>query len=162
MTHDPGNPRSVSTTAVLAPPVKPRLRGVVHHYAFFASLVTGGILVALVPTARAVWPASIYALSLSALLGVSALFQRVTWSVPARRWMARLDHAMIGVLIAGTYTPFGLLGIPGGIAAWLVGVVWLGAFGSAALHLLWLDAPKQVSAALYCGLGWVGIAGVPG
>jgi hemolysin III len=142
-------------------PVKPSLRGVVHHYAFFASLLTGAWLVAVAPTARERWPTAVYVCSLSALLGVSALFHRVTWSVPARRWMARLDHAMIGVLIAGTYTPFGALGRSGVVAAGLVPVVWGGALGSALLHLAWIDAPKPLSAICYILLGWVGIAGAP-
>ena len=141
--------------------VKPRLRGVVHHYAFFASLCAGGLLVVLAPTAHVRWPTGIYALSLSGLLGVSTLFHRVTWSVGARRWMARLDHAMIGVLIAGTYTPFGALGGSTVTAAGLVPVVWLGALGSAAMHLLWIDAPKALSAVSYVLLGWVGVVGFP-
>jgi hemolysin III len=105
--------------------------------------------------------AAIYGASLSALLGVSALYHRVTWSPAARRWMARLDHSMINVLIAGTYTPFGVLGVPGALATTLLSVVWGGALVSILLHLLWLDAPKWLSAALYVVLGWVGVAAMP-
>jgi hemolysin III len=87
--------------------VKPRLRGVSHRWAFFASLFTGVALILVAPTKRAVAAAMVYALSLSALFGVSAFYHEVTWSVPVRRWMRRLDHSMILLLIAGTYTPFG-------------------------------------------------------
>lgn len=151
----------MTSPIVLAPPVKPRLRGVVHHYAFYASLIFGAVLMALAPTSYVAAMVAIYAASLSALLGVSALFHRVTWSVNARRWMGRLDHAMIGVLIAGTYTPFGALGVRGSMSHGLLGVVWCGALASAALHLLWIDAPKALSAALYCVLGWAGLFAVP-
>ena len=74
---------------------KPRLRGVFHDWAFFASLAAGAALVIAAPTPRATLAVAIYALSLSALLGVSALYHRVTWRRPEiRRWMrrARKEH----------------------------------------------------------------------
>ncbi len=142
-------------------PSRPRLRGVLHYYAFFVSLVTGLLLVALAPDHRALVAAGVYGASLSALLGVSALYHRTTWSVPARRWMGRLDHSMISVLIAGTYTPFGMLAVSGTLAALLLSIVWGGALASIVLHVLWLDLPKWLSAAVYVVLGWVGIAAMP-
>ena len=143
------------------PPTKPQLRGVLHHYAFFVSLVAGTVLVVLAPTPRALLAAGIYGASLSALLGTSALYHRVTWSVPARRLMGRLDHAMISVLIAGTVTPFAMLAIRGPLAPILLSAVWVGALAAIVLHVLWFDAPKGLSAALYVLLGWVGLAGMP-
>src|SRR5919108_499822 len=80
---------------------KPRLRGVAHQYAFFVSLGSGTLLVRLAATTRASVAAAIYAASVSALFGVSALYHRVTWTPLARRRMRRLDHAMIFLLIAG-------------------------------------------------------------
>lgn len=147
-----------STPAVL---VKPRLRGVLHQYAFFVSLVSGGILLALAPTRRALVVAAIYGLSVSALFGASALYHRVHWSPSGRRWMARLDHSMINVLIAGTFTPFGVLAISGTLAAVLLAVVWGGALAGIALHLVWIDVPKWLSALLYVVLGWVGVVALP-
>jgi hemolysin III len=134
---------------------------VIHHYAFFASLLTGGVLVALAPTARRLWAAAIYAVSLSALLGVSALYHRTTWSPTGRRWMGRLDHSMIHVLIAGTYTPFGMLALSDTVAAFLLRVAWGGAAAGIALHVLWIDAPKWLSACVYVAMGWVGVAAMP-
>jgi hemolysin III len=106
--------------------MKPRLRGVLHSYAFFASLVTGTLLITFAPPKR-VFVSAVYCVSLSALFGASALFHRVTWSQAARRWMARLDHSMIAVLIAGTYTPLGVLALSGTLASILLVVVWGGA-----------------------------------
>jgi hemolysin III len=140
---------------------RPRLRGVLHHYAFLVSLVSGAVLVLGAPTRRAAVVAAVYGVSLSALLGVSALFHRVTWSERARRWMARLDHSMISVLIAGTYTPFGVLALSGTFAVLLLIVIWTGALANILLHVLWIDAPKWLSAACYVLLGWVGVAAVP-
>jgi hemolysin III len=134
---------------------------VIHSYAFFASLLTGGVLVALAPTSRRLWAATIYAVSLSALLGVSALYHRTTWSPTGRRWMGRLDHSMIHVLIAGTYTPFGMLALSDTVAAFLLRVAWGGAAAGIALHVLWIDAPKWLSACVYVAMGWVGVAAMP-
>ena len=66
------------------PRTKPRLRGVFHQYAFFVSLASGTLLVLLAATTRASVAAAIYAASVSALFGVSALYHRVTWNGPAR------------------------------------------------------------------------------
>ena len=140
---------------------RPRLRGVLHHYAFYCSLVTGAVLVALAPTRRALVVAAVYGVSQSALLAVSALYHRITWSVAARRRMGRLDHSMINVLIAGTYTPFGVLALSGTFAAILLALVWGGAIANIVLHVLWIDAPKWLSATSYVVLGWVGVMAVP-
>ena len=145
------------------PPVlaKPLFRGVLHQISFFVSLASGAVLIALAPTPRALIGAVVYAVSLSALLGTSALYHRVTWSPPARRWMGRLDHSMINLLIAGTFTPFGMLVVSGRLAEILLITIWIGAFAGIALHMIWYDAPKWLSAAIYVALGWVGIAAAP-
>src|SRR6266480_1288367 len=94
---------------------KPRLRGVFHEYAFPVAVVAGAALVAVAPDGRARLAAAIYAFSLAALLGTSALYHRVNWRRPEiRRWVRRLDHSMIFLLIAGTVTPFALLVLHGG------------------------------------------------
>ena len=109
-------------------PVKPRLRGVSHQWAFFVALVAGAVLVIAAPAGRATLAAAIYAISVAGLFGASALYHRVDWkSVGARRWMRRLDHSMIFVLIAGTYTPFALLVLDGGLARAILIAVWGGA-----------------------------------
>src|ERR1017187_8477562 len=110
-------------------PVKPRLRGVSHQYAFFVSLGCGVGLILAASDGRARVAASIYAVAVSALLGTSALYHRGTWRPSARRWMKRLDHSMIFVLIAGTYTPVALLALHGSLANKILIVVWAGALG---------------------------------
>jgi hemolysin III len=97
-------------------PVRPRLRGVLHMYAFFVSVPCGAGLILAASGGRARLAATIYAIAVSALLGTSALYHRVTWRPAARRWMRRLDHSMIFVLIAGTYTPVALLALKGTLA----------------------------------------------
>src|SRR6266550_2102423 len=90
--------------------VKPRLRGVFHEWAFPVAVLAGIALVLAAPDGRARIAAAIYAFSLAALLGTSALYHRVNWRRPEiRRWIRRLDHSMIFLLIAGTVTPFAVL-----------------------------------------------------
>jgi hemolysin III len=141
---------------------KPRLRGVSHQWAFFFSLVAGLALVIAAPAGRATVAAAIYAASVAALFGTSAVYHRVNWSSQnARRWMRRLDHSMIFLLIAGTYTPFALLVLDGPLAVVILGVAWAGALGGIVLKLLWIDAPRPLVAVLYVMLGWVAAAAFP-
>jgi len=137
--------------------VKPRLRGVSHQYAFFASLACGVALVLAASGARATGAAAVYAVAVSALLGTSALYHRITWRPAARRWMRRLDHSMIFVLIAGTYTPVALLALHGALARIVLIVVWCGAAAGIAFKLAWIDGPKWLFAGAYVALGWVAV-----
>jgi hemolysin III len=136
-------------------PVKPRLRGVSHEYAFFISVGCGVALILAASDGRARVAAIIYAFAVSALLGTSALYHRVTWRPRARRWMRRLDHSMIFVMIAGTYTPVALLALKGALANTILIVLWCGAFGGVIFKLLWIDAPKWLFASVYALLGLV-------
>jgi hemolysin III len=140
---------------------KPRLRGVLHHYSFYVSLAGGAVLVASAQTLHARLAAAIYALALAGLLGASALYHRVTWSPAARRWMRRLDHAMIFVLIAGTYTPFAML-VASGTRSFVVLVsVWGAALLGVVVKLLWIDGPKWVTVAISCLMGWLIVGMTP-
>ena len=138
-----------------AAPLKPRLRGVFHQYAFFVSIPCGAGLILAATSGRARLAAAIYAVALSALLGTSALYHRITWRPNARRWMRRLDHSMIFVLIAGTYTPVALLALQGSLATTILIVLWAGALGGMIFKLAWIDAPKWLLAAIYVVLGLV-------
>jgi hemolysin III len=141
--------------------VRPRLRGVLHQYAFVVSLVAGPLLWLTAPVGRPRLAASLFAGSLSALFGVSALYHRITWSVRARRWVGRLDHAMIYLLIAGSVAPLGLLVLSGTPAVVMLSVVWGGAAAGIGLHTVWLDAPKWLSVLAYVALSWTGALAIP-
>ena len=141
---------------------KPRLRGVWHQWAFYVSVAIGAALVIVAPPGQPRLAAAIYALSVTALFGTSALYHRVTWpSLAARRWMRRLDHSMIFCLIAGTYTPFALLVLEGDLATVILIVVWAGALAGVLMKLVWIDAPKALVAVTYIMLGWVAVAAFP-
>jgi hemolysin III len=142
--------------------VKPRLRGWIHEGAFPVSVLAGAILVLAASDGRARVALAIYAVSLSALLGTSALYHRVNWKRPsARMWMRRLDHSMIFLLIAGTVTPFALLVMEGPIADAILIAVWAGAAAGIVVELVWTNSPKWASVAVYLAVGWIGALAFP-
>src|SRR5690242_12641 len=112
----------MSTTA--AATARPLLRGVLHEAAFAVALVVGALLIVGAHGARASTAAAIFAGSVAAMLGGSALYHRVTWSPRVRPWMRRVDHAGIYLLIAGTYTPVGLISLHGRLQQVVLGLVW--------------------------------------
>jgi hemolysin III len=142
-------------------PVKPRLRGVIHQWSFFVALVAGVTLVVLAPAGRATAAAAVYSVALAGMLGVSALYHRVTWRPGVRAWMRRVDHSMIFVLIAGTYTPFALLVMTGSTQVVVLAGVWGGAVAGVVFSLVWVRAPKWLSAAAYVALGWFALVAFP-
>ncbi len=142
--------------------VKPKLRGVIHECSFPVSLVAGGLLVYFAAGGRERLALAIYAISLSALLGTSALYHRVNWKRPsARMWMRRLDHSMIFLLIAGTVTPFLILVVGGALGTALLIAVWAGALAGILVEVLWVTSPRWVSVAVYLTVGWIGAIAFP-
>ncbi len=148
------------TSRVGAPP-KPRLRGWLHQAAFFAAVPAGVVLVALAPTAKARVAAAVFALSLASLYGASAAYHRGDWSPRSRPWMKRLDHSMIFVLIAGTYTPFCLLALRSPWSWIVLAVVWAGTVLGIGLKALKIDGFHRATGALYITLGWVAVLAAP-
>ncbi|MBJ8343766.1 hemolysin III family protein [Antrihabitans sp. YC2-6] len=139
-------------------PVKPRMRGWIHLYAFFVSIVSGAALVTLAATlegAKAGFATALYSVTVCGIFGVSATYHRIHWkTVAGRIWMKRADHSMIFIFIAGSYTPFALLGLPPSSGRTILIVVWTGAIAGVALKMLWPTAPKWVGVPLYLLLGW--------
>ncbi|MGM0578430.1 MAG: PAQR family membrane homeostasis protein TrhA [Myxococcota bacterium] len=136
---------------------KPRLRGVSHEIVSAVAFAVAVWLVASAPTSAARVAGAVYGFSLAALFTVSAVYHRPTWSPPARRWMRRLDHAAIYVLIAGSYTPIAMLVVPeeqGRLHLW---ITWSCAFVGVLQSLLWVHAPKALSAILYLAMGWIAL-----
>ena len=142
--------------------VKPRLRGWIHEGAFPVSVLAGLILVLAASGERERIALAIYAISLSALLGTSAVYHRVNWKRPSsRRWMRRLDHSMIFLLIAGTLTPFALLVLDGPLATGVLIAVWSGAAAGIVVEMIWTESPKWVHVSVYVAVGWIGAIAFP-
>jgi hemolysin III len=133
-----------------------------HEFAFFAALAAGIVLVVFANDGRAQLASWLYAGTLAAMFGASALYHRIRWrSASARAWIRRLDHSAIFLFIAGTYTPFALLAFHGALATTLLAVVWAGAAAGLLLKLVWVDAPAWLAALAYAALGWVGVVALP-
>jgi hemolysin III len=140
---------------------RPSLRGVTHQYAFFASLVVAVPLIVAAPSSSARFAAAIFAASVAAMFGASAVYHRVTWRPRPRAWMARLDHAAIYLLIAGTYTPYAMLALSGAWRIAVLVVVWAGAAAAIMLKFAWVRAPKALAAVIGVVLGWAGVVALP-
>jgi len=138
---------------------KPRARGWIHLVSAIVAFAAGASLIAVS------WPLAglkaglatfVYTGSVVGMFTVSAVYHRVTWkTASARMWMKRLDHSMIFVLIAGTYTPFALLAMPHGAGMLVLYIVWGGALAGVLLKMCWPTAPRWVGVPLYLLLGWV-------
>jgi hemolysin III len=150
--------------AVTVAELKPRLRGWLHAYAAVVSIVSGAAMIAVAAAVKG-GPAgattSIYCATVTLLFGTSALYHRLNWRPAARRLMKRLDHSMIFVFIAGTYTPIAALTLPRTPAMAVLIAVWSGALIGVGLQTLWPSAPRWLSAPCYIALGWVAVFVMP-
>jgi hemolysin III len=143
------------------PPFKPRLRGVSHEAAAFVFPLLGLAAILAAPTAGDRIAVAVYAVGVTAMYATSACYHRGHWTVAAKRRMRRLDHSMILVAIASTYTPVAAIGLSS-TAAWvLLSVVWGLALAGAVVRNLWLEAPRWVTAAVYIAVGWTALAVLP-
>jgi hypothetical protein len=126
---------------------RPRLRGVLHQVSFAVSLVAGPLLLTAAHGTTSKIAAGVYAASVTGMFAASALYHRIRWRETARRRMQRLDHAMIFILIAGTYTPVLLLRMPTPYDAVGLCAVWGLALAGLVGHMCWLTAPERLRVA---------------
>ena len=140
---------------------KPVLRGWLHAVWFATSLAAGPLLVFRGHEAGTVAALAVYALSVSGLFGISALYHRGNWTAAWRRRLQRLDHAMIFFLIAGTATPAFLLTERGTFGLASLIAMWTLTLAAAAIHLAWMSAPELLVGATFVGLGWAAGLALP-
>ena len=131
-----------------------------HEAGFFLVVALSLPLVLSAETTKARASAIVFSACLAACFGASALYHRPTWSPKVRSWLGRVDHAGIYLLIAGTYTPFGLLVLSRNWAIPVLAVVYTGAALAILTKLFWYRAPKPFSAGIALLLGWVAVAAV--
>jgi len=146
---------------IAAVPDKPRLRGVLHQAAFIVAVVLAPLLIVGADRGRPRLAAAVFAGSVAACFGASALYHRVTWTPRVRLWMRRIDHAGVYLLIAGTYTPVSLLVLSGAWRPVVLTIVWAGAAAAIILKFVWVHAPKWLAAAIGLALGWVAVVALP-
>jgi hemolysin III len=143
------------------PSVVPRLRGVIHAWAFWVALCVACGLVVIAEGSTARVAAAVYGAGLCVLFGASALYHRWRWNPRWRPILRRADHGAIFVFIAASYTPVALLALSGTTRMLVLVVVWAGALGGLTLSVAWITAPRALQVACYLALGWVAVFAVP-
>ena len=141
---------------------KPLLRGWLHLACFEVSLVAGTLAIAAAHGGVHITAVAIFASSVSAMFGVSALYHRGNWSAVWRPRLQRLDHAMIFLLIAGTATAAFLLTTHGVFRLACLIVIWTFTVTTAGIHMAWMHAPELVVGGTFVGLGWAAGVALPG
>ena len=139
----------------------PRLRGVMHAYAFAVAVVAASLLVLLAPGGDARLAAAVYGAGLCTLFAASGLYHRWRWSPRWKPLLRRIDHCAIYVFIAATSTPIALLVLEPPLRTVVLVSAWAGAAGGVALALAWISAPRLLAAGTYIAVGWVGVVALP-
>lgn len=105
---------------------------------------------------------AVFSVSLVLMYLASSAYHLIVAPLRLQKILRQLDHSMIFVFIAGTYTPFCLISLKGTIGLALLFTVWIIAFVGAVTKVFWMHAPRWISTAIYVGMGWlVVIAVVP-
>ena len=137
--------------------LKPTWRGWIHAGTFPVALAAGIVLICLADGTVAKWAAAIFMTTSLLLFGNSAVYHRFNWGPRVKATLKRIDHANILLLIAGTYTPLGLLALPPQKSTLLLSLVWGGALLGILFRVLWINAPRWLYVALYIVLGWAAV-----
>lgn len=154
-------PEAADTSSTPDLRARPTLRGVSHHVAALVFPVLGVIQIAFARTAGARLADGVYVGGVTGMYATSASYHRGDWDPATRRRLRRLDHSMILVGIAATYTPVAAIGIGGTTGRVVLVVVWGLALVGAVVRNLWLDAPSWLVAVVYLGVGWMAAAVMP-
>jgi hemolysin III len=147
--------------ALVVPAVKPLLRGWLHLISFEASLVLGTLALARAHGAVRITAIAVFAASVSAMFGASALYHRGSWGAAWHSRLQRLDHAMIFLLIAGTATPVFLIATHGAVRVASLVTIWTLTLTAGAIHMTWMNAPERLVGGTFIGLGWVAGLALP-
>jgi hemolysin III len=140
---------------------RPLLRGVSHAIGAILAIAALIILIVHAGAPLQVVGAAVFGAGALAMLTTSALYHRIRWRPTAYRWIKKLDHSMIFVLIASTYTPFILVGFDGTVRIVAISIIWgLTAIG-VTLRLTVTALPRWLQVSLYLGLGWGALTLIP-
>ncbi|MFC3397730.1 PAQR family membrane homeostasis protein TrhA [Microbacterium amylolyticum] len=151
----------IEADAVPAEDLKPTWRGWIHAGTAPVALIAGIVLIALADGSAAKWASAVFMASSLLLFGNSAVYHRFNWKPATKAVLKRIDHANILLLIAGTYTPIGVLALPPEKSVILLSAVWGGALLGILFRVLWIGAPRWLYVALYLALGWAAVMYMP-
>lgn len=142
--------------------VKPRLRGWLHAGTFPVAVLAGLSLVVAAPTWQARLACAVYTLASALLFGTSGYYHRRTGASPRlAEALRRMDHSNIYLIIAGTYTPFGVIALHGAAQTAMLLTIWIGATAGVVFRAFWMGAPRWLYTSLYIVLGWTAVLFIP-
>ena len=141
--------------------VKNPIRTLLHGGAALAAVIGAALLARTAAGGRQLLAGLIYSLTLIAMYTVSALYHAVGWQDRRRAFMQRLDHSMIFLLVAGTFTPFGVVVLNGWIRPALLALVWTIALVGIALKFVLSRVSTRLSVALQHTMGWLSLVAMP-
>src|SRR5436305_10946495 len=137
----------------------PKLRGWPLLIGFGLAVPAGaGLLVRAAGHGHTV-PTAIYIAALVALYGVGWIYHLLRWTPAARVWLRRLDHAVIYLFIAATYTPVAAVGLHDAVGYWLLGATWAGAAVGITAKLVRFEGSRIIGGTMYIVVGWLAVFG---
>ena len=137
------------------------LRGFLHGAAAAAALGGAGMLAVRALERRHLVAGLVFGLSLAAMFTISSLYHSVAWRAQRRLFMQRLDHSMIFLVVAATFTPFGVVVLDGWLRPLLLGLVWTGAIVGIALKFALPRVKTGLSVAIQHTMGWISLVAMP-
>jgi hemolysin III len=106
-------------------------------------------------TTRHIISSAVFGISLILLYGASSMYHLLPYSPRGSTILRRIDHAMIFILIAGTYTPICLIPLYGLWGWWLLSIIWCMAIAGIFQAVFWLHAPRWFTTSIYLFMGWI-------
>lgn len=143
------------------PEKKPSWRGWIHTGVLPIAVAGGIVLIVLADGVASKVAAAIFFACSTLLFGTSAIYHRFNWSPKVKLALKRVDHANIFLLIAGSYTPITLLGLPKELGLILIIAIWATALLGIGFRVFWISAPRWLYVLIYIGMGWAAIAYLP-
>ena len=158
----PSTETPISAEAQEIPAIlRPSMRGMFHRGSIPVALVLTVVLAVRAPSGGARAAVIVYGVCVTAMLTVSGVYHSARLASGSRRVLRRLDHSMILVGTAGTYTAVIVLGLDGATRVVLLVIAWAIAAAGVAIRMLWLDAPSGLVAAVYLVAGWQIVLDLP-
>jgi hemolysin III len=156
-------PAAVDEDVLADAPVlsRPALRGTLHRWSIPVAVVLSAVLAARADPGGRRAAVIVYGACVSAMLAVSGTYHARRLFHRERRLLRRLDHTMILVATAGTYTAVIVLALDGTTRVVLLAVAWALVLVGAGIRMLWLDAPSALVALVYVVAGWQIVLDLP-
>lgn len=141
--------------------IRPWLRGSLHRWAVPVTVAVVTLVAIAARSGGARAAVIVYGVCLTAMFATSGLYHARRWADRPRALLQRLDHSMILVGIAGTYTPVIVLALDGATRVALAIICWALAVVGIVVRQCWLDAPRPLISTVYLAAGWQMVVALP-